>query len=122
MLKNEKQALKEVCASATEKKIEEKEEKFFKKITNETNKAINTKHRDDELKSIMDNLRKTFGESNWKKLTTDSQKSIISAAYMWQQCKDMNDPNFDYSGICICATSALEREMKHYFFTKYKID
>ena len=33
-----------------------------------------------------------------------------------KRCADINTPDFDFSGICICATAALEAELKRVFF------
>ena len=45
-----------------------------------------------------------------------SQSSLISAGVLLRQCSDITAPDFDWSGVCICATAALEAELKRVFF------
>lgn len=56
-----------------------------------------------------------FGE-RWKYLLPSSQISLVSAGALLKRCADINTPDFDFSGICICATAALEAELKRVFF------
>lgn len=60
-------------------------------------------------------LAMLFGDK-WKYLMTTSQTSLVSAGVLLKQCSDIKMPDFDYSGICICATAALESELKKIFF------
>lgn len=75
---------------------------------------------DDETKR----LRIAFG-STWEKLLPSTQTSLISAGVLWASCAGIEDQNFDYSGICITTTCALEAAIKSVFFTgfqKYMIE
>ena len=56
-----------------------------------------------------------FGE-RWNCLLASSQTSLVSAGALLKRCADINTPDFDFSGICICATAALEAELKRVFF------
>lgn len=56
-----------------------------------------------------------FGE-RWEHLLPSSQTSLVSAGALLKRCADINTPDFDFSGICICATAALEAELKRIFF------
>lgn len=64
-------------------------------------------------------LQKQFGPC-WDKLLAQSQNALVSAAVLWHTCSSINDAGFDFSGICITATSALENELCKYFFTDLK--
>lgn len=61
------------------------------------------------------NLEILFGEK-WNYLMQTSQTSLVSSGALLKQCVDIDSQNFDFSGICICATSALEAELKRIFF------
>jgi len=63
-------------------------------------------------------LSSIFGKS-WDKLEKDSRTSLISAGVLWKLCAGIKG-DFDYSGICISATSALETELKKYFFVGFQ--
>lgn len=62
-------------------------------------------------------LQDQFGPC-WDKLLPQSQNALVSASVLLQSCASIDDAHFDYSGICITATSALESELCKYFFTK----
>ena len=61
------------------------------------------------------NLEILFGEK-WNYLMQTSQTSLVSSGALLKQCVDIDSQDFDLSGICICATSALEAELKRIFF------
>lgn len=60
-------------------------------------------------------LQTLFGE-RWDKLLPTSQTSLVSAGALLKRCADISTPDFDFSGICICATAALEAELRRVFF------
>lgn len=64
------------------------------------------------------NLNRLFGEI-WDKLLPSTKTSLISANILWKNCPNQN-AIFDYSGVCLTVTSALENELKYWFFTKYQ--
>lgn len=55
-------------------------------------------------------------KDKWEYLLPTAQTSLISAGVLLERCSDLNDIDFDFSGICICLTSALEAELKRIFF------
>lgn len=64
-------------------------------------------------------LEGKFGDT-WRKLDKESQISLISARTLLAMLKG-NQPKgaFDYSGIAICASSALENELIKHFFNEF---
>lgn len=64
-------------------------------------------------------MRIIFGDV-WDKLLPSSKTSLVSAGILWDSCTNISTEGFDYSGVCICATSALEAELKKIFFTDFK--
>lgn len=65
-------------------------------------------------------LASLFGQA-WKKLLPTSRTSLISAGVLWKSCAEIkDDKDFDFSGICISATAALENELKRYFYTGFQ--
>ena len=70
---------------------------------------------DEIVKKEREGLQMLFGE-RWDHLLPSSQTSLVSAGALLKRCADINTPDFDFSGICICATAALEAELKRVFF------
>lgn len=70
---------------------------------------------DEIVKKEREGLSMLFGE-RWNCLLTSSRTSLVSAGALLKRCADINTPDFDFSGICICATAALEAELKRVFF------
>lgn len=64
-------------------------------------------------------LRMLFG-GIWNKLLPTTQASLISARVLWQSCIGITREDFDYSGICISSTSALECELRRWFYVGYQ--
>ncbi|MGN0292929.1 MAG: hypothetical protein ACI4D3_02865 [Lachnospiraceae bacterium] len=65
------------------------------------------------------NLQCVFG-ALWDKFLPATQTSLISAGVLWKLCADINKKGFDFSGIIIAATSALESELKRVFYTGFQ--
>lgn len=64
-------------------------------------------------------LEERFGEY-WNRLQPASQVSLISARTLYElSIQQKAGDNFDYSGVCISATSALELELKKVFLNNY---
>lgn len=70
---------------------------------------------DEIVKKEREGLQMLFAD-NWKYLMSTSQTSLVSAGTLLKRCADINTLDFDFSGICICATAALEAELKRVFF------
>lgn len=64
-------------------------------------------------------LRGIFGD-RWGRLLESSRASLVSAGVIWKSCEGIADVDFDYSGVCISATSALEAELKRVFFDSFQ--
>ena len=64
-------------------------------------------------------LRNVFGNT-WSRLLPSTQSSLISASVLWNLCANISVEGFDYSGIIIAATSALESELKRVFYTDFQ--
>lgn len=64
-------------------------------------------------------LKIAFGPI-WKKLLPSTQTSLISAGVLWTSCSEIEDQNFDYSGICITTTCGLEAALKSVFYTGFQ--
>jgi hypothetical protein len=64
-------------------------------------------------------LKGLFG-AVWERLLPSTQTSLISAGVLWESCKGITNPDFDYSGICISSTSALECELRRWFYVGYQ--
>ena len=69
----------------------------------------------DAIEAERNKLSMLFGDK-WKYVMASSQSSLISAGVLLKQCSGITAPDFDWSGVCICATAALEAELKRVFF------
>ena len=67
----------------------------------------------------IEQLKLLFGKS-WDLLLPASKASLISAGVLWKSCTRITKPGFDFSGVCISATSALEMELKHIFYSGFQ--
>lgn len=92
---------------------------FISAVSAHIDNSIRTSSASTLVENERDYLKSLFG-SGWNKLLADSQISLISAGVLWKSCSDIADVDFDYSGICISATSALESELKRYFFVGFQ--
>ncbi|MBR5179523.1 MAG: sel1 repeat family protein [Lachnospiraceae bacterium] len=88
--------------------------KFSYSVSDQIHKKISLSG-DEIVKNEEDELSLLFGDL-WTSLLPDSRASLVSASVMLKKCMDITIPSFDFSGICICATSALEIELKRVFF------
>lgn len=82
-----------------------------------------SEHIDQKLENSEDNdidkERKKFAAlfgDKWQHVMKTSQTSLISSAVLLSRCSDITAPDFDWSGVCICCTAALEAELKRVFF------
>lgn len=98
----------------------EKERKFSARLVT-ISEGINTQiNASQELvRDEQKHLKALFGKG-WGKLLPISQTSLISAGVLWKSCADIEEESFDFSGICISVTSALEAEIKKYFFEDFQ--
>lgn len=72
----------------------------------------------EKVRKQTEQLIKLFGEKVWERLLPDSRASLVSSAVLLKECEGM-PPDFDYSGICITAIVALEKELKRVFSDNY---
>lgn len=97
--------------------IEEREKKIAQSIASqikEINKSVLTNK--DIVEEEEQYLIGLFGEKTWNGLKKETRASLKSARVLWRACSDIQDENFDYSGICISLTAALEIELKRVLF------
>ena len=83
---------------------------------------------------ICDNIHK-YGEANeiidaeyelcrifdkvWYRVDNEVRTSLVSSRVMWLKCKEFNG-NFDFSGVCITATAALESLLTKVFLKNFQ--
>ncbi|MCD8097958.1 MAG: hypothetical protein LUE31_07990 [Lachnospiraceae bacterium] len=92
-------------------------EQFAQKAAEHINKHIGASDR--EVGEEETHLQGIFG-GTWNRLLPETQSSLISAGVLWKLCTDISAERFDYSGIVITATSALESELKRVFYTGFQ--
>lgn len=90
---------------------------FFKLAADIVKNHFKDKMAQETVNSASETLSRRFG-STWDKLTEDSKISLISSWSMWEVFK--NAEGFDFSGVVICATSALEGELSKLMFSDFK--
>lgn len=74
--------------------------------------------KDENYDAERSNLIKLFGPDSWKKLSEESKTFLITSKFMYNHLSQLNE-NFDYSGICVLTTKALEVEIFKRFFTDF---
>lgn len=74
---------------------------------------------DDIVEQETKHLQSLFGD-NWSRLLPASRTSLISAGVLWKSCSRITKEHFDFSGVCISATSALEAELKRIFYIGFQ--
>ena len=86
-----------------------------------TNYYINehVRNADSLISKEAERLQNVFG-AVWDRLPSDTRTALISAGVLWTSCVGINDPVFDYSGICVATTSALENALKSVFYIGYQ--
>ena len=99
----------------TESTIQNSED-FFAAI--EELSRIMAESHETEYEKAKKALKERFGEY-WNRLQPDSQIGLISARTLYELSIQQNATTFDFSGVCISATSALELELKKIFLTDY---
>ncbi len=63
-------------------------------------------------------LQASLGEEVWDKLDHSSQTLLVSARIMYNDLMAL-DKKSDYTGVCLLAVKALEKEMIRRFYTQY---
>ena len=115
---DELRGAKEALRAQLETTPPEAQDALVDAMCRQVNDAINSAmaHASDAIVSQEEaHLERLFGES-WQKLLPLSRASIVSASVLWQGCAGVTMPDFDYSGICISVTTALEAELRRVFF------
>lgn len=101
--------------------IDSDDEERISQSISRSNDYINlqVKNVDGLVDEKAEELRKLFG-TVWDKLLPMTQTSLISAGVLWESCAGITKDDFDYSGICISSTSALECELRRWFYVGYQ--
>lgn len=113
-LKNFLAREKEIFNQSDNKNSDDSIGLFVRDVSEQIDKKIITSG-NDAIEAERKNLLTLFGDK-WKYVMVSSQSSLISAGVLLKQCADITAPDFDWSGVCICATAALEAELKRVFF------
>lgn len=100
------------------------EEKISDFIANENAMISSKLGGSDYMKEFVERARDTLSDhfgSTWGKLQENTRNSLVSAWALWASCRDLpGRENFDYSGVVICATSALEMELRSLLFDGFQ--
>ena len=115
-LETEKEALQR--QSRSEDLDEEQISSFTKKASLHIDDTISQYEGDDICRTEKKGMMMLFGDK-WGRLLLFSQKSLVSAGVLLKSCEGFHDTDFDFSGVCICVTAALEAELKRVFFTGF---
>ncbi len=115
--------LAELHKAVAESGLSPDDERFDMLISELSGRILSdiNKHTQQELinvKNIEATLRAWFGDV-WEHLMPDTRTSLISSHMLWESSKNIGG-EFDYSGIIICATAALEGELNRIFFSGFQ--
>ena len=67
---------------------------------------------------VKNELIESLGNAAWNKMEAASQTFLITAKVMFRHLENMDDI-YDYSGVCVLVTKALEVEMDKRFYTEF---
>ena len=105
---------KELFNQSQDKDNDEAIGAFIKKTSGHIDQKL-VKSGDNDIEQERKKLAALFGDK-WQYVMKSSQISLISSAVLLRRCSDITAPDFDWSGVCICCTAALEAELKRVFF------
>lgn len=63
---------------------------------------------------------KNYFADIWGKFLLETQTSLVSSWATWDVFENLGDAQFDFRAVVICATGALERELKRILFEKFR--
>lgn len=92
--------------------------KFFDGVTEKLNGSL-TMQSKNVVETEKAYLKSLFG-TYWEQLDNYTKTSLLSSRVFLSNCIDSSQDDLDYSGVVIAVTSALENELKKYFFKGYK--
>lgn len=107
------------AVSATQREELRRNEAFFTEYCiqqEEATKCAAQRISSDEYTQSEETLCRRFGD-NWQRLCEDARICLVSARTMLHFTARYEARGFDYSGVSITASSALEYELKKVFFT-----
>lgn len=105
---------KELFNQSQDKDNDEAIGSFIKKTSGHIDQKL-VKSGNNDIEQERKKLAALFGDK-WQYVMKSSQTSMISSAVLLCRCSDITAPDFDWSGVCICCTAALEAELKRVFF------
>lgn len=99
------------------------DEKSLKKICDQCSAVLLDLQRDamndeDIASQYTEEIIKTMGKGSWDKLNDLSKKCLISAEIIFHDLKDYNQI-FDFSGVCVQVSKAVEYELAYRYLTEY---
>ena len=65
-----------------------------------------------------EHLQLLFG-AHWERFLPETRTALVSGEVLWHRCADITVDTFDFSGVCIAFTTALEAELRRVFFTGF---
>ena len=63
-----------------------------------------------------EHLQLLFG-AHWERFLPETRTALVSGEVLWHRCADITVDAFDFSGVWIAFTTALEAELRRIFFT-----
>ncbi len=95
---------------------EEKEERFFERMDAWISSRVKSA---DSLAGEQTRLLEDLFGDVWDLLLPESCASLVSAHVLYESCREIHAEGFDFSGICISATSALEGEIRRRLYNDF---
>lgn len=77
------------------------------------------REKNDLIRNSREELEKRMGRI-WSEFSPDTRNSLVSAMTLLRAYRNVSDECFDFSGIGILATSALENELRRVFFIDFQ--
>ena len=95
---------------------EEKEARFFERMDAWISSRVKSA---DSLADEQTHLLEAVFGDVWDLLLPESRASLVSAHVLYESCREIRADGFDFSGICISATSALEGEIRRRLYNDF---
>lgn len=104
-----------------DKASDKERQEFLLRSESNINRALHSAPSSEKAVNEAEDLLKNHFKDCWGSFMHESRTSLTSSWASWKLFKGLNDNKFDFRGVVICATGALEHELKTVLFDKFKI-
>lgn len=110
-------ASRQLEMAESESEIERIVASFSEEVIRRIQQSFIDSFKQEELKHE-ERIIAAFFDNNWRKVSEESRKYLVTAKLMFKKQIDLGDL-VDYSGVSLLVTKALEKEMANRFYSMY---